>query len=226
MTSARRHSWQPAEEELLRELYPQHDAAEIAARLGVSAKQVLSKAHNMGLRKPREWIAERARMRALDPQHPMRAHQFQPGHSTWNTGKPGSTGLHQHTQQHWFRPGHKPHTWRPIGTHRMVSGGVLQVKVSDTGYPPRDWVSVARLVWEQANGPVPAGHVVRFRDGMATQQPELVTLDRLECVSRAENMRRNSVHRHGGELASVAQLRGAITRQINKRLREQQGQTP
>ena len=37
---------------------------------------------------------------------------------------------------------------------------------------------------------VPAGHVVRFRAGMRTTDPALLTVDRLECVTRAEHATR------------------------------------
>ena len=36
-------------------------------------------------------------------------------------------------------------------------------------------------------------------------------------VTRAELMRRNSVHNRGPEIARIHQLKGAIMRQINKR---------
>ena len=46
-----------------------------------------------------------------------------------------------------------------------------------------------------------------------------------ELVTRAELMRRNSMHRHGPELARITQLRGCITRQINRRTRAQESTT-
>ena len=52
---------------------------------------------------------------------------------------------------------------------------------------------------------------------MKTTDPDQITADKVECISRAENMKRNSYHRYGKEIASLVQLRGAINRQINKR---------
>ena len=46
---------------------------------------------------------------------------------------------------------------------------------------------------------------------------EEITLDKVECISLAENMRRNSCHQYGKEIARLIQLRGAVSRQINKR---------
>ena len=81
---------------------------------------------------------------------------------------------------------------------------------------------VHRMVWEAAHGPVPEGHLVVFRPGQRTSVLGEITLERLDCITRAENCRRNSSHRHGPELQRLAQLRGCITRQINARLRKRQ----
>ena len=42
-------------------------------------------------------------------------------------------------------------------------------------------------------------------------------MKKLRVFTRAELMRRNTCHNHGPEIAQVIQLRGAVTRQINKR---------
>lgn len=50
-----------------------------------------------------------------------------------------------------------------------------------------------------------------------------MTLDKLECITFRENMRRNTVHaKYPKELVRLVQLRGALARQINLRQREQQ----
>jgi hypothetical protein len=92
--------------------------------------------------------------------------------------------------------------------------------VSDTGYPPRDWQSAHRLVWIAANGPIPAGHVVRFKDGRHTTEVEKITIDALECITLAENMRRNSFcNNYPPEMVKLIQTRGHMNRMINKRQR-------
>ena len=68
---------------------------------------------------------------------------------------------------------------------------------------------------------LPAGHIVRFKPGMFTNVLEKITLDRVECISRAENVRRNSIHTTCPELAGLYQLKGAITRQVKRINKEQ-----
>lgn len=79
-----------------------------------------------------------------------------------------------------------------------------------------------RLVWEAANGPVPAGHIVVFKPGMRTVVLEEITLDRVELITRAENARRNHPRSRDPELGRLVQLKGAITRQVNRIAREAQ----
>jgi len=61
---------------------------------------------------------------------------------------------------------------------------------------------------------------VRFRAGMFTNVLEEITLDRLELISRAEHARRNNPMSRDPEYARLVQLKGAITRQVNRIARE------
>lgn len=141
------------------------------------------------------------------------AYRFKPGHATWNKGLKGVNGTSNTT----FKKGNKPQTWRPIGSKQIDKDGTLTVKVSDVGPRRERWQPVHKLVWVAVNGPVPDGHFVVFKAGMKTTQQELITVDRLECVTRAENMRRNTVHRLPKEIVQAVQLIAVLNRQINKR---------
>ena len=112
-----------------------------------------------------------------------------------------------------FKPGRRPHTWVPVGSERVVKGGILQRKISDTGYPPRDWKSVHGLLWEEHHGPIPKGHLVIFRNGDIND----IRIENLELVSRPENMRRNSIQRLPEALKDVCRTLGVLNRRINKR---------
>jgi hypothetical protein len=47
-----------------------------------------------------------------------------------------------------------------------------------------------------------------------------ITADKLECISRAQHAHRNHPRNKSPELAKLAQLKGAITRQVNRINRE------
>ena len=119
------------------------------------------------------------------------------------------------------------HNYVPIGTLRVTQDGILERKVTDdpTIQTQRRWVPIHRLVWQTAHGPIPPGHIVVYRKGMKTMVEEEITIDRLECITMAENMRRNNVYRDP-ELGKLYQLKGAITRQVNRIKRKQQHDKP
>ncbi len=216
-----RHVWLDWEVEFLRRHYADALTVDLATVLGLPANRILAKANALGLHKSVALIAETARERSTRPDHGSKATRFKPGLVPANKGlrRPGyAPGDMAKTQ---FRPGNKPHTWVPVGSFRVVPDGQLEQKFSDDPGPPNArWRSYAALVWEAAHGPVQPGHVVAFKPGMSTTDPELVTVDRLECLTRSELMARNTVHAYGPVIASIAQLRGAINRQINKRIKE------
>lgn len=223
-----RELWTEPEIIVLRAMYPTHSAREIAHQIGRKTSSVYAKASSLGLRTNPEAVARMARERSSRSDHGGRAHQFQPGHATWNKGVKGSTGLHPNTAANYFRAGQlngrARHLVDPLGTLRINSDGVLERKVTEISGPAhRRWHPISRLVWEAAHGPVPAGHIVVFKPGMRTTVLAEITLDRLDLITRAERMRRNSLHNnYPPQLAKVVQLRGALTRQINRKAKEQQ----
>lgn len=215
-------SWRPDELALLAEMYPHCCTEDVAAWLERAPGSVYQAARLRGISKTDEYLQStssgRIQRGKKDPR--MAAGQFKPGHQTWNKGKnhnpPGS-------EVGRFKKGHKsPHRWKPIGTYRVCRDGLLQQKVTDDGKGPRDWEYVHRIVWIRDNGPIPDGHIITFRPGMRTNVLEQITCERLECVTRAENARRNSLYTRNPELGRLAQLKGAINRQVNRITKEAQ----
>jgi hypothetical protein len=210
-----RFTWTPTLAELFAKLYPDTLTEDLAELLGCSVQQCYARAARQGLGKSEAFFASPVSGRTDGSRGA--GSRFVKGSTGPTKGMkfPGRGGAS------CFKPGRTPVNTMPIGTHRVYQGFV-EVKLSDTPGPYTNrWKPVHRLVWEQAHGPSPQGCVVAFRPGMKTVEPELITLDRLECITCAMNLARNSHHRFGPEVSRVVQLRGAITRQINKRLKEQ-----
>lgn len=219
--------WSPRDERWLRELYPEHTAAFCAQVLGCGVRRVYQKARAMGLAKSPAFLASdlsrRIQRGRRDPR--MAATQFKQGLTPWNKGVPGSAGLHPNSRATQFKPGRKPQEARnylPFGSVRITKDGYLERKLTDDPglYPARRWTAVHRLVWEAVHGPVPRGCIVVFRPGMKSIIEAEITVDRLECISRAEHARRNHPRSKSPELAKLVQLKGAITRQVNRINRE------
>lgn len=215
--------WDAAALDLLRSEFADRPTADIAAALGRSYTATAQKARLLGLEKSAAYLASEASGRLREGMGA--ASRFVKGQKAWNAGIPGSTGTHERCRANQFqkgRPAEQSNTWVPIGTVRLDKDGVPVRKVSDDLALPRKlrWVPVPRLVWIAANGPVPDGCAVVFKPGRKTSIEADITADALECISRADLMRRNTYHRYGPEIASAIQLRGAINRQINKRAKE------
>lgn len=232
MSRRPRRFWTAAELDTLRELYPDHLTADIARRLDRVTGSVHAKAYELGLTKSDAFKASDLSKRIQrGKQSPaMIATQFKPGLVPWNKGVKGSTGTQPGCRATQFKKGQMTgaaqHNYVPIGSLRVTKDGYLERKVTDDQnvYPARRWVAEHRLVWEQVNGPIPPGHIVVFLPGMKTANVGDVTVDRLACISRAEHARRNHPRSKSPELAKLVQLKGAITRQVNRINREAQEQ--
>jgi len=215
----RRHPWSsPAELETLKRLYPNTPTTEIAALLGRRIEQVYNKASVLGLKKSAAYLASPAACRLRRGDNVGAACRFQKGHVPANKGlrRPGyAPGRMAETQ---FKKGRKSHTWKPIGTERINADGYLDRKISDTGYPPRDWRGVHILLWEENYGPIPRGYMVCFLNGDKRD----IRLDNLMLLNWAERMRLNTYHnRYPKEIGRLIQLRGALVRQINRRMKDE-----
>jgi hypothetical protein len=228
---APRRYWHASEIALLASMYPECHTADIAAWLGRGVGPVYQAAAARGLRKSAAYLASDSAARIQrGKQHPsMIASRFQPGQAAWNKGVPGATGLHPNCRRTQFKKGQMTGAARanyvPVGSLRICADGYLERKVTDDHpVPARRWVAVHRLVWEAERGPIPKGHIVCFLPGKKTTVLEEVTADRLACITRAENARRNHPASRSPELAKLVQLKGAITRQVNRIAREAQEQ--
>jgi len=68
------------------------------------------------------------------------------------------------------------------------------------------------MLWEEHNGAVPTGHFLVFKD----RTPANISIDNLELVTRAENMRRNSIDRYPPEYRQATITLGWFKRKLNK----------
>lgn len=96
-----------------------------------------------------------------------------------------------------FKPGSLPHNTKPIGYERLSKSGYIEVKVKmrPTALPDGkrcndNFVPKHKLVWEAANGPVPEGCIVVFKDG----NKQNVSLENLACITRGQNAVMNQAH--------------------------------
>lgn len=215
-----RKPWTPHELKLLRDHYPDFTGESVAALIGRPVRSIYMKANQLGIFKSEAFKSSDASglIRRGQQAPAMIDSRFKKGLVPWNKGMKGVSHGGQATQ---FVKGRKPHTCLPVGTYRIGSDGNLEQKVTDLpGAPHLRWHTVHRIVWEAANGPVPKGHMCVFKHGTHTTKLDEITLDRIECISRAENLRRNHPRSKHPELGRLVQLKAVINRHVNRITRE------
>lgn len=180
--------WTEQEDNLLEIFYGKTRTTELARCLGRSPGSVYARAFQLGLKKSEEY------MKATHGQHLIELVRA-------GVSKP-------------FKKGESPYIGaRPIGSERINSYGFLERKIAETDNKRANWRLVHQLVWEQHFGPIPEGHAVLFKDGNKRN----ITIDNLECISKADRMRRYSIVNWPAPLAEIVRLQAAIKRTINKR---------
>lgn len=215
--------WSDEDLARLKREYADANTPELARSLGRPTFSVYNKAYSLGLKKSAAYLASPLAGRTDGKRGGVS--RFKSGRETWNKGVQGVTGHHPNTVRTQFKKGcmhgAAQHNYVPIGSERISKDGYLERKVNDDHLTPaRRWVGVHRLVWEAANGPIPRGHVVCFRPGHKSAEAARITIDGLELVSRADLARRNHPRVRDPELGKLVQLKGAITRQVNRIARE------
>ena len=204
-----RRIWTEADRAMLADLYPSHPTKLVAAKLNRDVSSVYALAGKLGLKKTDTFLAspESGRLHKGQTRPGTEKTQFPKGHVPANKGlrRPGwAPGRMAETQfQKGCRSGIAARNWVPIGTVKADAEGYLRIKVREaeygkeaTGYGnTRVWPLYHRHVWEQANGPIPKGHLVVFRDGNRNN----VALENLEMITMRENasMTRNWPLREG-----------------------------
>lgn len=217
--------WSADDEAVMRTEFPNTRTADLAAKLGRETVAVQNFAYKLGLRKSQAFLygPESGRLHAGEPRGV--AFRFRPGQTPPNKGlrrKGYAPGRMRETQ---FKPG-GPRTgkaalvYQPVGAERISADGYLERKVNDDRPFNRRWRAVHILLWEDTHGPVPAGHSIAFKNGDKTD----IQLDNLELVSRAELMRRNTVHHYPKPVVKAIQALGALTRQIRYKERHAEKQ--
>jgi HNH endonuclease len=209
--------WLRREDRLLRSLYPDMPTAEIANRLGRSKASAEARARNLGLRKSPAYISNMCRLQL--GQKIGERYCFPKGHVPANKGlrRPGyAPGRMAQTQ---FKKGQTPHNTFPLWSFRVNTDGYLLLKTGAVAPKPNNgWEWVHKLVWEQANGAIPRGHRIWWKDGDRLN----CSLGNLELLSGAEHMARTTIHNLPPNLKEVLAWSGALKRRIRRIEREEQ----
>ena len=208
-----RFKWSPWHDAIIAATYEHTSNHALVKVIGCTHGQLYSRAQKYKLKKSRWfWNTHPTSGHVMQmPEYKRSVGRFTKGHVPHNKGRKGF--CFKGSEKGWFSTGTRPKNWLPIGHMRkMAREGYYEVKISATGYKPTDWVPVQRLVWERCTGkPVPKGCVVYYLDG----NYENYEITNLGCITKAQNMMRNSMHQYGIDYVRIKQLQGQLTRQFN-----------
>lgn len=101
--------------------------------------------------------------------------RFKKGHIPHNKG---IKGVFKGDKSTWFKNGHKPFNYRPIGSERVNVDGYVEIKVAD----PNKWEAKHRVIWEKHYGKIPDGYSVIFSD----KNKENLDINNLMLVSKKQ----------------------------------------
>jgi hypothetical protein len=218
--------WTPAKDAILSFAYADVPSGTIAGAFGMKLCTIYNRAATLGLKKSLACVAAVARDRTRKLQAAGVIPRYPKGHVPANKGlrRPGyAPGRMGETQFKKGRPAHEARNYVPIGTEKYdVKRKNVVRKVTDDPrlFPTNRWRPVSVLVWEAAHGKVKKGHIIVFKPGMKTLVSSDITADKLEQITLAENMRRNTVHNLPPELKeavyAVGTLKATVTRKRKK----------
>lgn len=207
--------WTEEERSILVKMYPHHAAKEIAAVLGRNTSSVYNQARLLGVKPTRERLQQAGRMLSQDARSA--ATRFKKGNIPATKGKRLSQEVYEKIRPTMYKKGHTPVNRREVGSERVSRDGYVEVKVAE----PNKWMLKHRVVWEQANGPIPKGHNIQFRNGDKTD----IRLENLYIISRQEQLLTENCMRakYPEELQQIIMLKAALKRKIKSINKKQNG---
>ena len=106
--------------------------------------------------------------------------RFTKGRIPHNKGKKMHPDTLEKLRPTLFQKGHKPQTYRPVGSERINRDGYVEIKVGD----PSEWELKHRYIYEQKYGKIPKEDIVIFLDNDKTN----FDIDNLKHITRRENL--------------------------------------
>jgi hypothetical protein len=186
--------WTQTEINLLIHLWPNTPTEQVGEIIGRKGAYCWKKAKDLGLQRSAEFLEQQQKMFADTLRLHGEKSRFKKGNVSHNKGKKWSEFMPEASQERsrktQFPKRNIPLNWKPIGWERKTRDGYIEVKVRDEYGEKRvkNFELKHRLLWEQHNGPVPKGMMIKFKDG----NKENIVIENLFMASMGENLIENS----------------------------------
>lgn len=191
--------WTQDMDNILKEYYPCKPTSEVAAILGLNSKQILCRARRLKLHKSPE-VVKGIRENGM----------FLKGHVPFNKGMKQQEFMTaeqiEKTKATRFVKGQVPVNIKEIGYERISVDCYVEVKTE------KGFVLKHRMIWEEHNGPIPKGNIVRFKNGNKLD----IRIENLELVTCAQNMKDNTIHNYPPEIKTAMRRISKLKRMVKK----------
>jgi hypothetical protein len=198
--------WTEQEIKFLQDNYSDMLTGDIAIILGRPLSGVYGKANSLGIFKSKEYIAKLLEHESKKLAEFGKNYQFKKNQIPYNYGQKMSTEMYNKCKKTFFKKGNKPYNTKKNGDERIDADGYTYVKIAD-----KNWQLKQRLIWENANGPIPADSIVIFKD----KNIENFNINNLQMITKAENMQRNTIHQYPEQIKQIIILNNKLKKQIN-----------
>jgi|LakMenEpi03Aug12_release.lakeMendotaPanAssembly.Ray.scaffolds.fasta_scaffold609731_1 actin-related protein len=206
-----RRLWSDDERKIMSEMYADNYTETICNILNRSYCSVSNQAFLMGLKKSNDFMKMELEKQAERLKIVGVAGRYKKGREPENKGKQMPKELYEKVKRTMFKKGQIPHNsyndWNEVLRTDKTGKKYWLIKLPNERKlkPKHIWL------WETKNGKVEKGFNVVFKDGNQLN----CIIENLECISNAELMQRNTIHRFPAELKSTIRLVNKLKRNIN-----------
>lgn len=216
-----RRKFTDAENAIIIEMYPDNYSSVIAQKLGRTIRSIYTQAGHMKIKKSEQFLKMELANQGNRLKNAGAKYRFNKGSVPSNKGKKQTEYMSaeaiERSKSNRFKKGDLPHN--SIG----VKDGDIRIRQDNkTLNNPKPykfirlslgkWYPLHQKIWEDQNGKVSKGMCLWFKDGDTLN----CVIENLELITRAENMRRNSISQYPEELKMTIKLTNKIKRKIEQ----------
>ena len=195
--------------------YPNIKTKDIAAELGRPIGSIYNKAFALKLKKTEAFLKSDMSGVFIKGSQVGKEHRFVKGQTPHNKGKKMSPGVYKRCSATMFKKGDIPPNTKYFGKPHLV------IRKKKNGYQEKVWLirkdnkiySYLGYLCSQ-HGIDLKGKVARLRPGFDINN--VPTINDLVIVTRADNMRLNSLLNYPEDLAQLIRIKGVLNRHIKK----------
>ena len=208
-----RKLWTEKELIILKKDYPSTLSFLIATKLNRSVRSIYSQANLMGLKKTEEFNRSESSGRMINGNFGI-ANRFKKNHIPFNTGKKWNDFMSEQSKSNslktTFKKGNKPPNTLHDGIITYRADSKTKRVYKHIRISLGKWQMLHVYNWEQINGKLPKGKILAF-----IGSTEDCSVGNLMLITRAENMKRNSIHRYPEEIKQTIKTLTKLKKIIN-----------